>query len=91
MLFVAGLDRAPRSVRRIVMNLLTDRNSGLPDLKMVWASVSVVDEFHLDRESADPAHGDRFDVVVDVKFGRTSELKSPNHGWKKSWRDSYGG
>jgi len=74
-LFVAGLDRAPRSVRRIVMNLLTDRNSGLPDLKMVWASVSVMDEFDLDPESADPAHADSFDVVVDVEFdrGRTSE------------------
>lgn len=77
-LFVAGLDRAPRSVRRIVMNLLMDRTSGIPDLKMVWASVSVTDEFDLDPESADPAHADSFDVVVDVEFdrGRTSELHS---------------
>lgn len=90
-LFVAGLDRAPRSVRRIVMNLLTDRTSGFPDLKLVWASVSVVDEFDLDPESADPAQADCFDLVVDVEFnrGRTSELRSPKIGWKKVWRDSY--
>ena len=77
-LFVAGLDRAPRSVRRIVMDLLMGRTSGLPDLKMVWASVSVMDKFDLDPESADPAHADSFDVVVDVEFdrGRTSELHS---------------
>ena len=89
---VAGLDRAPRSVRRTVMNLLMDRTSGIPDLKMVWASVSVMDESDLDPKSADPAHADRFDVVVDVEFdqGRTSELKSQKLGSKKSWRDSYG-
>jgi len=63
---VAGLDRAPRSVRRTVMNLLMDRTSGIPDLKMVWASVSVTDEFDLDPESADPAHADSFDVVVEI-------------------------
>ncbi len=62
-LFFDDLERLPRKVRSMVLDLVRNGSERLPCLKIVWAAVSVaeddVDEFEV--ESVEP-----FDVTVEV-------------------------
>jgi hypothetical protein len=64
-LFFDDLERLPKKVRTVVLDLVRNGSGRLRDLKIVWAAVSVAeDEFdELEMELVEP-----FDVTVDVPF-----------------------
>lgn len=62
-LFFDDLDRTPRKVGSVVMDLVRNGSERLRELKVVWAAVNVAeDDFdELEQEPVEP-----FDVTVDV-------------------------
>lgn len=80
-LFFDDLERMPRRICSAVVGLVRDGSGRLPQLKVVWAAVSVaeddVDEFDL--ESVEP-----FDVTVDVPFTNRQPDQEPLQSHAKS-------
>lgn len=68
--WIDGLDRAPKKFQKVVLDSLGER----PTAKMVWATVTLLDEDDFDLESADPLHAENFDIVVDVPAQRSRPL-----------------
>lgn len=61
-ILVIGIDLAPKKIRRVVQQML-----GLPpSRKMVWATVTVLDEDDFDTETDNVPKVEGFNVVVDV-------------------------
>jgi hypothetical protein len=60
--FIDYLDRMPKKLRRTVLDKLSEH----PGPKIVWATVTVLDEDDFDLESADPLYAEGFAIVVDV-------------------------
>jgi hypothetical protein len=67
-LFFDDFDRMPKKFRSVVMGLLRHKSDRLPNLKIVWAAVSVDDDDDFDLEQFDPAQADRFHVTVEIPF-----------------------
>ncbi len=62
---VTSLDHLVLTVRSVVLDLLTSKERRLPNLKVIWAAVSIFDdEAELDLEHSDPAEAEAFDVLV---------------------------
>lgn len=65
--FFDDLDRTPKKLRKVVLDLLTRKDRRLPNLKLIWVAVNVSeDEEGLDLEHLDPAQAEGFDVVVNM-------------------------
>lgn len=63
--FFDDLDLTKREYRSVVLDLLTSKERRLPNLKVIWAAVSISDdEAELDLEHSNPAQAEAFDVVV---------------------------
>ena len=64
-LFFDDLERMFRKLRSVVLDLVGNGSERLPELKVVWAAVSVVeDDFdELETESVEP-----FDMTVEIPF-----------------------
>ncbi|HEX4130858.1 MAG TPA: hypothetical protein VHZ24_12515 [Pirellulales bacterium] len=89
-LFFDDLERMPKRFRSIVVDLVRNGSERLPNLKVVWAAVSVADdEFEeFDQETVEP-----FDVTVDVPFRlhlRTSRKSSMRRSPRRLWRGGTG-
>lgn len=59
---IDGIDRVPKKIRRAVLDMLRER----PSRKIVWATVTVLDEDDFDLEMTDTEKVEDFDILVDV-------------------------
>ncbi|MCY3005052.1 MAG: hypothetical protein NTV29_03630 [Planctomycetota bacterium] len=67
-IFFDDIDRMPKRIRDDVLDLLRSKREDFPNLKVIWAAVSLTDdEDEFDLETSDPAHAEHFDITVDVR------------------------
>lgn len=61
-ILIVGIDLAPKKFRRAVQQMLGVQSSP----KMIWATVTVLDEDDFDTETANMVKVESFSIVVDV-------------------------
>ena len=67
-IFFDDIDRMPKRLRSDVLDLLRSKREDFPNLKIIWAAVSLTDDWdEFDLETSDPAHAEHFDITVDVR------------------------
>lgn len=67
-IFFDDIDRMPKRLRNDVLDLLRPKREGYPNLKVIWAAVSMTDdEDEFDLETSDPAQAEHFDITVNVR------------------------
>jgi hypothetical protein len=67
-IFFDDIDRMPKRLRNDVLDLLRSKREDFPNLKVIWAAVSLTDDGdEFDLETSDPAHAEYFDITVDVR------------------------
>ncbi len=67
-IFFDDIDRMPKRLRIDVLDLLRSKREDFPNLKVIWAAVSLTDdEDNFDLEVSDPAQAEYFDITVDVR------------------------
>ena len=67
-IFIDDIDRMPKRLRSDVLELLRSKREDYPNLKVIWAAVSMTDdEDNFDQEVSDPAQANHFDIIVDIR------------------------
>lgn len=67
-IFFDDIDRMPKRLRSDVFELLRSKREDYPNLKVIWAAVSMTDdEDEFDLETSDPAQAEHFDITVNVR------------------------
>ncbi len=67
-IFFEDIDRMPKRLRNDVLDLLRSKREDFPNLKVIWAAVSLTDDGdEFDLETSDTAQAEHFDITVDVR------------------------
>jgi hypothetical protein len=67
-IFFDDIDRMPKRLRNDILDLLRSKREDFPNLKVIWAAVSLTDDGdEFDLETSDPAQAEHFDITVDVR------------------------